>query len=32
MIGDGDVQAAIAVGMEGTGVDVLLGVGGAPEG
>ncbi len=32
MIGDGDVQAAIAAGMPNTGVDVLMGVGGAPEG
>lgn len=32
MIGDGDVQAAIATGMPDTGVDVLMGVGGAPEG
>ena len=32
MIGDGDVQAAIAAGMPGTGIDVLMGIGGAPEG
>ena len=32
MIGDGDVQAALATGMPGTGVDVLMGIGGAPEG
>lgn len=32
MIGDGDVQAAIAAGMPDTGVDVLMGIGGAPEG
>jgi fructose-1,6-bisphosphatase class II len=32
LIGDGDVQAAIAAGMPNTGVDVLMGVGGAPEG
>jgi fructose-1,6-bisphosphatase class II len=32
MIGDGDVQAAIAASMPGTGVDVLMGIGGAPEG
>jgi fructose-1,6-bisphosphatase II / sedoheptulose-1,7-bisphosphatase len=32
MIGDGDVQAAIAAGMPHTGVDVLMGIGGAPEG
>ena len=32
LIGDGDVQAAIAAGMPNTGVDVLMGIGGAPEG
>lgn len=32
MIGDGDVQAAIAAGMPETGVDILMGTGGAPEG
>lgn len=32
LIRDGDVQAAIAVGMPGTGIDVLMGIGGAPEG
>ncbi len=32
MISDGDVQAAIACGMPNTGVDVLMGTGGAPEG
>lgn len=32
MIGDGDVQAAIAASMPQTGVDVLMGIGGAPEG
>lgn len=32
MIGDGDVQAAIAAGMPDTGVDILMGEGGAPEG
>lgn len=32
LIGDGDVQAAIAAGMPNTGVDVLMGTGGAPEG
>lgn len=32
MIGDGDVQAAIAAGMPDTGVDILMGTGGAPEG
>jgi len=32
LIGDGDVSAAIATCKEGSGVDVLLGSGGAPEG
>ncbi len=32
LIGDGDVSAAIATAQEGTGVDVLMGIGGAPEG
>lgn len=32
MIGDGDVSAAIATAEEETGVDLLLGTGGAPEG
>src|SRR5436309_1024191 len=32
LIPDGDVSAAIATAIESTGVDVLLGVGGAPEG
>jgi fructose-1,6-bisphosphatase class II len=32
MIQDGDVQAAIATSIPGTGVDVLMGIGGAPEG
>jgi len=32
LIPDGDVSAAIATAIETTGVDVLLGVGGAPEG
>ena len=32
LIGDGDVSAAVACSMEGTGIDMLLGVGGAPEG
>ncbi len=32
MISDGDVQAALATAMPGTGVDVLMGIGGAPEG
>jgi fructose-1,6-bisphosphatase II len=32
LIGDGDVIAALAVGMRGTGVHALMGSGGAPEG
>jgi fructose-1,6-bisphosphatase II len=32
LIQDGDVSAAIATGFPETGVDVLLGIGGAPEG
>jgi fructose-1,6-bisphosphatase class II len=32
LIGDGDVSAAIATAEASTGVDVLMGVGGAPEG
>ncbi len=32
LIGDGDVSAAIAAAMPHTGVDVLMGTGGAPEG
>ena len=32
LIGDGDVQGAIATSMSHTGVDVLMGTGGAPEG
>ncbi|MDD9950704.1 MAG: class II fructose-bisphosphatase [Zetaproteobacteria bacterium] len=32
MIDDGDVQAAIACALPDTGVDVLMGMGGAPEG
>ncbi len=32
LFGDGDVAAAIATGFEHTGVDMLLGIGGAPEG
>lgn len=32
LIGDGDVSAAIATGLEKTGIDILLGIGGAPEG
>ncbi len=32
LISDGDVAGGIATAMEGTGVDVLMGIGGAPEG
>jgi fructose-1,6-bisphosphatase II len=32
LIGDGDVAGAVATCFEDTGVDVLMGVGGAPEG
>jgi fructose-1,6-bisphosphatase II len=32
LIMDGDVSAAIATALPGTGVDVLMGIGGAPEG
>ncbi|MFN8845248.1 MAG: class II fructose-bisphosphatase [Bdellovibrionales bacterium] len=32
LIGDGDVSAAVAAGFEETGIDLLMGVGGAPEG
>ncbi len=32
MIGDGDVSAAIATCKEESGIDVLMGIGGAPEG
>lgn len=32
MISDGDVAPAVAAAIEGTGVDMLLGIGGAPEG
>ena len=32
LIGDGDVSAAIATAQQETGVDLLLGTGGAPEG
>ncbi|NBT57738.1 class II fructose-bisphosphatase [bacterium] len=32
LIGDGDVSAAIATVREETGIDMLMGVGGAPEG
>jgi len=32
LIGDGDVSAALAVAERETGIDILLGIGGAPEG
>ncbi|WP_034428781.1 class II fructose-bisphosphatase [Caldisalinibacter kiritimatiensis] len=32
LFGEGDVAAAIATGFEDTGVDMLVGIGGAPEG
>ncbi len=32
LIGDGDVSAAIATATPGSGVDILFGIGGAPEG
>jgi len=32
LIGDGDVSAAIATSLPDSGIDILLGVGGAPEG
>jgi fructose-1,6-bisphosphatase II len=32
LFSDGDVAAAIATGFEHTGVDILMGIGGAPEG
>lgn len=32
LIGDGDVSAAVATAWPGSGIDLLLGVGGAPEG
>lgn len=32
LIGDGDVSAAIACGLRDTGIDLLMGIGGAPEG
>lgn len=32
LISDGDVAAAIATAIEDTGVDILMGIGGAPEG
>lgn len=31
LIGDGDVAGALEAAMEGTGVDILMGVGGSPE-
>ncbi|KYG65352.1 fructose 1,6-bisphosphatase [Bdellovibrio bacteriovorus] len=32
LIGDGDVSAAVSTGWNDTGIDLLLGIGGAPEG
>ncbi len=32
LIGDGDVSAAVATGIGDSGIDLLIGVGGAPEG
>lgn len=32
LIGDGDVSAAVACGFEESGIDLLMGTGGAPEG
>ncbi len=32
LIGDGDVSAAIATALDQTGIDILFGIGGAPEG
>jgi fructose-1,6-bisphosphatase class II len=32
LIGDGDVSAAVATGIQDSGIDILLGIGGAPEG
>ena len=32
LIGDGDVSASVAAAWEDTGIDLLLGIGGAPEG
>ncbi len=32
LIGDGDVSAAVATGIADSGIDLLLGIGGAPEG
>ena len=32
LIGDGDVQPAVACGLESSGIDMVMGIGGAPEG
>ncbi len=32
LIGDGDVSAAVAAGWQDSGIDLLIGIGGAPEG
>jgi fructose-1,6-bisphosphatase class II len=32
LIGDGDVSACVAAGINDTGIDMLVGIGGAPEG
>lgn len=32
LIGDGDVSAAVATGLPESGIDLLMGIGGAPEG
>ncbi|MCX7951591.1 MAG: class II fructose-bisphosphatase [Clostridiales bacterium] len=32
LITDGDIAAAIATGFENTGIDIMVGIGGAPEG
>lgn len=31
LIGDGDIQGAITTAIEGTGLDILIGIGGSPE-
>jgi fructose-1,6-bisphosphatase II len=31
LIGDGDIQAAIATAIHGNGIDIMLGIGGSPE-
>lgn len=31
LIGDGDIQGSISAALDGTGVDILLGIGGSPE-